>query len=249
MKETIEYILFIFISCLLLTQIIFACHYYERFFNEYFHGKKVSWNSKYDRLVLLSSIVFLFISVFLFYELLKENPYSIVIIYTVTIGIVTLLNVLIFYNAQKERNRKSSLSSKKIVIEEKNDFKLNFTKNELKQIYQRLIDNSFIEILVENKEMTDDDYFVHILFSGVLPPKPIFKLDFDHVQTKPFLIYLNSGLGKRDKFRLTIEKFAKIFENKNGKILVGSYNTSTSKSNEPKKIELINSLFHIEKKG
>ncbi|MDV3794390.1 hypothetical protein CMU23_06910 [Elizabethkingia anophelis] len=145
--------------------------------------------------------------------------------------------------ADNLRNKISNIESKN-KEDEVCDFKLNYTKHELKQIYQGAIDNSIIECLVENKEMTDDDYFVCILFNGELPEKPIFKLHFDNIQTKLFFEYLSF---KSDKF--TLEKFMKIFINKNKKATASTVNSSASNAKSgAKDSKTIISLFEFEKK-
>lgn len=147
-------------------------------------------------------------------------------------------------------NEKPKIESKNNNEEEFCDFKLSYTKTELKQIYQKMIDNSFIESLVENQQMNDDDYFVDILYNGKLPEQTIFKLNFDNIQTKTFWDYLQSrDIGAKREFKLSLDKFAKIFQNNNGEIKVKSVSSSTSKaSSDAKKSNIINSLFDFEKK-
>ncbi|MCB4235127.1 hypothetical protein LDL59_08560 [Kaistella anthropi] len=120
------------------------------------------------------------------------------------------------------------------------EFGLNYSQEELKQIYQRLIDNSQIETLVENKEMTDDDYFAHILFSGVLPSKPIFKLRFDNIQTDLFInIY---PLIVKTLQWTSFYKYLKI-KTLSHHLYTISSSVSGKKTGKPKDADLIDSIF------
>ncbi|QIY83031.1 folate/biopterin family MFS transporter [Chryseobacterium sp. NEB161] len=254
MNETLNYVLVIYLWVAIGTQIGFIFYYYIKFFYEFLGGNKISWNSKYDRLLLTGSIFFLLLSIFLYSHLLDNNSYYNAALYIIVITLLSLLTVIMLKNGIKE-SKNNDLAKSEIVnktIQEKEySFKLNYSKIELMQIYHKMVDNSFIEILIKNPHMNDNDYFVDILFNGKLPEQTFFKLNFDNIQTKTFWDHLKSReIGLKQEKKMSREKFAKIFENNNGKIKVNSLSASKSKAtSEAKKIEIINSLFDFIKKG
>ncbi|MCT3773132.1 hypothetical protein HZQ69_07445 [Elizabethkingia anophelis] len=254
MNNILAYSIVIYLLLNFLSQSIRIAFYYKKFYFEYFSGKKVSWNIKHDRLLVLMSIAFPMLSLYLIFESFHESRWYVIIIYILAITMFTALLFLMFYHADREveKNEKSSIPVAKQEIQDiqKYDFKLNYTKDELKQIYQKMIDNSFIESLVENHQMNDDDYFVDILYNGKLPERTVFKLNFDNIQTKVFWDYLQSrDIGEKREFKLSLDKFSKIFQNNNGEIKVKSVFSSTSKAStrDAKKSEIIISLFDFEK--
>lgn len=216
----------------------------------------------YDKYVekprLLVYIVFLPILVFVIYYIGKissSEDYYTQLIKFIVCNLASFICILFLQSSWSKYstdgvNKKSKIESKSKNEENFCDFKLNYTKDELKHIYQKMIDNSFIDSLLENQDLIDDEIFINVLYSGNLPNEPIFKLNFDHVQTKTFLDHLKSReTGQKRNFNLTREKFSKIFKNNNGEISITSLSASKSKApNEAKKSDIIDLLFDFEKK-
>lgn len=248
MKYSVDDVIVIYLFVLVLIQIGTLINYYRKFLYEFTAGNKISWNPKYDRLLLIGSITFLLSSFLLINAIFTEKSYWGVGIYIMFVTVFTVLLIVMFrygIRQSKKSNEEKLANENKIVEEKSYSFKLNYSQEELKQIYQRLIDNSQIETLVENKEMTDDDYFAHILFSGVLPSKPIFKLRFDNIQTDLFYKHLSFNSEN-----FTMDKFLQILKNKNTKSSPGTISSSVSgkKTGKPKDADLIDSIF-VHKKG
>lgn len=131
-----------------------------------------------------------------------------------------------------------SRSTKSFVL---NSFDTKFLKNH----YDRLTAYDFIEIIDEEKEFEDSDIFSEILSSGQIPSEPIFKLNFDNIQTK---YYFDELSRKSNGF--TLDVFLQIFINKNMKANRNSIEASYSKAwSIPKKKKNIDDCFKIIKKG
>ncbi|MCS4238300.1 ABC-type multidrug transport system fused ATPase/permease subunit [Myroides gitamensis] len=117
--------------------------------------------------------------------------------------------------------------------------------NDLKTLYNNLIDNDFIELIDSNTDVNDTDKFAETLFNGTLPKAPIFMLNMDNIQTK----YLWDRLVANST-GFTLDKFLLIFKNKNSNATRQSIETSFSNNkNFPKRKEDIDSCFNFLGKG
>ncbi|WP_339656812.1 hypothetical protein [Flavobacterium frigidarium] len=121
------------------------------------------------------------------------------------------------------------------------DFKIAYTKSELESFFEKLIDNNLIEIADSSEDLLDKELFVEVLSKGILPDRILFKLNMNNIQTGFFFNQL-----KINSSELTLEKFLKIFKNKNPNASPSSISSSKSKSklaNIDKQTDIIESIF------
>lgn len=119
------------------------------------------------------------------------------------------------------------------------DFVNNYKKSELEKIFENLIDENFISIIIEDENILDKDLFVEIISNEKLPESPIFRINMDNIQTQLFYSLFSEKIEK-----ITLEKFLKIFENKNKNTNAQSIRASASNAkNSPKESDVIKSLF------
>lgn len=249
---TIYFILITSIS-LPLIQVLLSMNYLKVFAFEYLTNSPRSWNPNQDRLVLISSIVFGSFSMYLAKEIWSgktEDSWLLTSIYFLLIVLLFFLTAVCIIKIQKDKlsKQKAVKLDKEIEVVDEREFKIDFDKVELQEIFQRLVDNLLIEILIDDSDkINDQDLFVKILSEGFIPEKPIFRLNLDNIQTKLFLTKLQNNESKTKRnLKFTQEKFSKIFQNKNGIIKASSLSTSTSKStSEPKDANLIESIFSL----
>lgn len=102
MNETLNYVLVIYLWVAIGTQIGFIFYYYIKFFYEFLAGNSLSWNPKFDRLLLTCSFIFLIGSIFLYLQIMNENSWWRVTLYMFVISIFTLLIIVIFRYGTKE---------------------------------------------------------------------------------------------------------------------------------------------------
>lgn len=129
----------------------------------------------------------------------------------------------------------------KIVLNANNkSFELNsYTEENLRKIYNNLLNFDFIELIDDSHDTFEDKLFADILLNGKIPENVIFKLNFDNVQTKYFW-----DLLKQNNMSFTLDDFLKIFCNKNRKATRKTIEPSFSKSSkEPKRKQDIDSCF------
>ena len=113
--------------------------------------------------------------------------------------------------------------------------------NDLKILYNNLIDNDFIELIDPNTDVNDTDKFAEILFNGTLPEVPIFMLNMNNIQTK----YLWDKL-EANSTGFTLDKFLLIFKNKNSSATRGTIESSASNATSaPKRKEDIDNCFNF----
>lgn len=113
--------------------------------------------------------------------------------------------------------------------------------DDLKTLYNNLIDNDFIELINPNTDVNDTNKFAEILFNGVLPKAPIFMLNMDNIQTK----YLWDKLDANST-GFTLDKFLRIFKNKNSSATRRTIESSASKAtSSPKRKKDIDNCFNF----
>lgn len=233
----ITYTVIGFITLNIIFQTIIYIGYNQKFVFEYLSNEKSSWNPNIDRMKLATSILFMLFSIFLINSIIKKEApvYGIIIVNTV----LPILSLLIYFILNKTNTEKKNSIDFEIV-ENKYDFKINLTKEDLARTFDILLKNDIIKNIYDFDSIPDKEKFIDILISGKLPEERIFKLELDNIQTKFIYekIKLNSKL-------FTLEKFLMIFGNKNPKATPNSITTSSNKSiNEtPKNIEILKNLF------
>lgn len=239
---------YVFISVYL--QLIIVFFYFYRFFKEYFLNKKSTWNPNRDRLLSVTGFICIVSSIIIANKIFQgevDNSY-LLFIYLLFITGFNSLVIFISIKVYKEDSASLKIMEKESISNEKEsekrkEFQLCYDEEQLKKLYQNLIKQSFIKPLIESEDMTDDDQFIYTLYNGILPNKPLFKLNFDNIQTKYFFDKLTEKENPKEK--LTMEKFLTIFKNKNKEATPQSISSSYSKSinQEPKEIDKLNELF------
>lgn len=128
---------------------------------------------------------------------------------------------------------------KKIFVKS-NYFEIGWSENQLKEIFNNLHDNNFIEILVEYDSF-EDTFFSEIFLTGEIPQNQPLKLLMDNIQTKYFYdLFSSKSVG------FTLDNFLCIFSNKNGEVNRSTVEPSFSKSKKnPKKSEVLDSVFQF----
>ncbi|MDM1328658.1 hypothetical protein [Myroides odoratimimus] len=133
------------------------------------------------------------------------------------------------------------------ISKEKNKtFKItNYNIKDLKNLYNNLINQDFIEIIDSTTDINDTEMFAETLFNGKLPESPIFQLSMDNIQTKYFWDKLSV---KSENFTLDI--FLQIFKNNNSNTTRKSIEVSASKAqNSPKRKKEIDQCFFFSEEG
>jgi hypothetical protein len=130
----------------------------------------------------------------------------------------------------------------KLNASNKYDFDNKYTEMELKNIFRKLIENDFIEMINEEVDILDETLFVKTITGQIFPEFPLFKLKMNYSQYAHFcdLFQENKKISIKD------HQFLNIFLPKNGKRDPGAIRTSkcnNKKNAGPKNIELIESLF------
>lgn len=178
---------------------------------------------------------------------LYRSPYlahTILIIYFLT---YTLSTFLLHFSWTEEFEKTFIPKIKKIIIQgDEKDFQLKWRKEEdYQKIYERLYDSKiqFITLIDESDDIDNFEkgrqLFSKVMMEGKLPTKPIFKLNMDNIQTHYFFDQL-----KMDSTEFTLEKFLKVFKNKNKKASEGSITASYSKSKKnPKEKYSLDKIF------
>lgn len=123
------------------------------------------------------------------------------------------------------------------------DFDNKYTETELKNIFRKLIENDFIEIINEDEDILDETLFVKTIKEKKLPENPLFKLKMNNNQYG----YFCDLFQENNKTSFSLNQFLKIFLPKSGKTNPEAIRSSkcTNKKNTPgpKKKEIIESLF------
>lgn len=254
MKFSIEYSILMYYILLIVIQLYFIINYFRKFAYQYFAGAKVTFCKKNDRILLFGSSIFFVLTLIIFEKLILEQNGSAIFMFLALSTILTTLSIFLFWKVKRELQTKdkSQLFFGDFRLDSESvDFKLNFSEDELSELFDKMEDDLLIENLILDSAISDQKLFVRILSQGKLPEEPIFKLNFDNIQTNLFYAHLKS----REKYvkmkeRLTLNKFLQIFKNKNPKATPSSISASTAKSfSEAKDKEQINSLFEFNKKG
>lgn len=226
----LSYIILISILINSLVQVGIIFKYYFPLAIEFFKNKKISWNSNYDRIILAAFTVFFYLS-FYFSQLLlnSSDEYYFIILYLIILTFMTVLIFLIHKIRVSERIKNSSIPLIKNHIKKNilKDFESSYSKIELENIFARLINNEYIDIINKDGDVLDKDLFVITLSEGTLPKVPIFKLNMNNIQYNNF-----HSLFTEKTNNLSVDKFLKIFINKNRKTSAGSISASVSKANK-----------------
>lgn len=128
----------------------------------------------------------------------------------------------------------------KKIFAKSNYFEIGWNKDELKEIFNRLNENDFIEILIDY-EVLDFVFFSDKFVAGEIPKEQPFKLNMDNVQTKYFFDLFSS---KSTAF--TLDDFLCFFTNKNGIAIRGNIESSYSKSKKnPKQKDVLDKIFDL----
>ncbi len=150
-----------YISILLnsLIQLIIIFRYYRPLLLEYFDNKKISWNSNFDRMILVSFILFFYLSLNVSKTLLGSlNDFN----FTITYSIVLFLFTIVIFLFQKigvaERNKYNSISYKepesKTYNHLLNESQLKYLFNEFKKYEYIRFDfneNNFLNNFLQEK--------------------------------------------------------------------------------------------------
>lgn len=119
-------------------------------------------------------------------------------------------------------------------------FQIGWSEDQLKDIFNRLNENNFIEILSEY-DVLDYDFFKDNFLLGKIPDEQLFKLNMDHIQTKYFFDLFSS----RSK-GFTLDDFLCFFKNKNGIVIRPNIESSYSKSKKnPKQKDLLDQIIYF----
>jgi len=125
----------------------------------------------------------------------------------------------------------------------KYDFDNKYTETELKNIFRKLIENDFIEIINEEVDILDETLFIKTITGQIFPECPLFKLNMNYSQ----YAYFCDLFQENEKNSIKDHQFLKIFLPKSGKTNPEAIRSSkcTNKKNTPgpKKKEIIESLF------
>jgi hypothetical protein len=237
-----EYIIIALIYINLLIQLRIVIKYFYPFCEDLLLNKKKRWNANHDLLFSVSYIILFGTSLFLSRSILTNSQeiYYVILIGILLIGITVML--FLFYkkwlSITKPADVKSINNEK---IESSYDFKITHSKTELEKIFDKLSDNNFIELVDCSENLLDKELFIETLNKGKLPDKVLFKLNMNNIQTGYFFKQL-----KNNSNELTLEKFMKIFKNKNPNATPSSITSSKSKSktvNIDKQTEILESIF------
>lgn len=209
---------------------------YKYFFRYMFNLNTFFFKKKLERPRLFMYLTFGTLSLFFLYQFRQIDPTLnfyfrtfITITYLLTYLSFTLL--LLFTWTDKFERVLIPQIQKRIP---KNDFKINWSREQLKKIYTNLYDLDLISILDENEDVNDSEIFVNLLLSGELPKKPVFNLKMNHIYTKYFY-----DKFKNNSSSLTLKVFSMIFENNNGIINPVNLRSSVSNSKNTKSEEII----------
>jgi hypothetical protein len=238
--KIISYIIVISILFNLLVQFGIILKYFLPFLLCFLSNKKQPWNSNHDRLFSTFFLVFFGLSMFLSRSLLNTSQS----IYFAVLTSVTLIGItasiyLLYRKSISIGSDSKNFSRNNEETKSNYDFVNNYKKSELEKIFENLIDENLISIIKEDENILDKDLFVEIISNEKLPESPIFKINMDNIQTQLF-----HSLFSEKTEKLTLEKFLKIFDNKNKKGDAPSIRSSASNAkNRPKKADVIKSLF------
>lgn len=186
-------------------------------------------------------LLFLFVQVQIFYDWFEP-------LYT-SLLFIAFLYCIWFLNFTWSDRFQEHFFSKTLnnISKEKNKtFKItNYSIKDLKNLYNNLINQDFIEIIDSTTGINDTEMFAETLFNGKLPESPIFQLSMDNIQTKYFWDKLSV---KSENFTLDI--FLLIFKNNNPNTTRKSIEVSASKAqNSPKRKKEIDQCFFFSKEG
>ncbi|MDR5590477.1 hypothetical protein [Christiangramia sp. SM2212] len=190
--------------------------------NSGFFDKKIERPRLFVYLIFGSFSILL---LYLYYYVDKRNFLDFYIISTIFVLLhITLSCVLIFTWHQDFESKFITKIQKKISRKNNNSFSLQWNSpEELNLIYKNLDEKNFVEVIDENSENLDYIIFSEIIINGKLPESPLFKLNMDNRQTKLFFDLLS-----HNSEGFTLDKFLKIFKNKNKKATRESIESSYS---------------------
>lgn len=205
------------------------------------NDNKINLDKRIQKPRIIYYVIFSLLSIILFlcfyffrYEYSELNFSSIFIAFS-------LCMYFLYFTWSNDFEQKYTSSFKEVILKEENRvYKLtNYNKDQLKVLYINLIENNFIELIDDSLDFRAEDLFAEILFEKKAPENPVFKLNFDNVQTKYFW-----DLLKKNNMSFTLDEFLKIFCNKNKNATRKTIEPSFSKStNEPKKKQDIDNCF------
>ena len=238
--KIISIIIVVLVLINFLVQLGFILRYYIPLINQYFQNKKITWNPNYDRIIAISFLSFFCLNIYLTQILLTTSNKLLLTILYMTILIIS--TILIYFIERKGylQRAKSSLSSSiksNPKVNENKDFENKYSKIEIENIFSRLIDNDYINIINEDVNILDKNLFVKTLSEGILPDIPLFKLNMNNIQTQVFF-----SLFTEKNNNLTLEKFLKIFKNNNEKASAESINVSICKTTKKNKEKLFKDM-------
>ena len=142
-----------------------------------------------------------------------------------------IISVLAMFTTWTKKFENSLIPAIKSHLKNNNpqDFENRYTEIELENIFDKLIENDYINIINEDENILDKDLFVKILSEGILPETPLFKLNMNNIVTHVFFTLFIEKTNK-----MSLEKFLKIFINTNKKHSAGSISASVSTANKNK---------------
>lgn len=207
-----------------------------RFFTAYmFNIKTDFFDKKIEKPRLFIYLTFGTITLFSFYQYLHIDTSTFFQQYFVTTALLllnTIGNTFLWLTWQKNFEQRFIIRIQKQILKRGNS-SFQFKDKEIeyfKQLFNKLSEYNFIEVIDTRSNVTDIDCFSNTLYHGIVPEEQIFKLNMDNIQTK----YLWDNLSsKSDGF--TLDKFLSIFKNNNKGATRKSIETSASKATNPPK--------------
>lgn len=222
-----------------------------RFFTAYMFNLKTDFfDKKIERPRLFIYIIFGTVTCFSLYQYLHIDTSTFFQQYFTSTALLllnTIGNAFLWLTWQKDFEQRFVIKiQNQILKRECKAYQLEaFSFDDLKTLYNNLIENDFIELIEPVTHVNDTDKFADILFNGKVPETPVFVLNMDNIQTKYFWDKLET-----QSTGFTLDKFMLIFKNKNLHATRKSIETSASKAtNLPKRKEDIDNCFNFKKEG